>query len=83
MEQRRERVRVETERHRITGTLTLPRGGYRARVSDQLNTNDRDFLALTDAYVESLDGGMDEVHEFVAVARRHVVFAVVLSSDPA
>ena len=75
-------MRIETERHRITGTLTLPRDGYRSRVSDQLNTTDRDFLALTDAFVEPLDGGEDEVHEFVAVARRHVVFAVVLSSDP-
>ena len=34
MQHRSERVRLETERYRIFGTLTLPRDGYRSRMSD-------------------------------------------------
>ena len=32
MTQRRERIRIETDRHRIEGMLTLARDGYRSRV---------------------------------------------------
>ena len=38
-EHRQERVRIETERHRIEGSLTLARDGYRSRVSDVLNAS--------------------------------------------
>ena len=37
MDQRHERILIETNRHRIAGTLTLARDGYRSRVSDLLN----------------------------------------------
>jgi len=76
MEQRRERVRVETERHRIVGYMTLARDGYRSRVSDVLNAPERDFLTLTDATVEPVEGGPVELHPFLTVARSHIVFAV-------
>jgi hypothetical protein len=76
MEQRRERVRVETERHRIVGYMTLARDGYRSRVSDVLNAPERDFLTLTEATVELVEGGPVEIHPFLTVARRHIVFAV-------
>ena len=68
LSQRRERVRVETERHRIEGLLTLARDGYRSRVSDVLNASERDFLTLTDVTVER--------HPYLTLARRHIVFAV-------
>ena len=32
MDHKRERVRIETERHRIEGSLTLALDGYRSRV---------------------------------------------------
>ena len=80
METRQERVRLETAHHRIVGSVTLARDGYRSRVSDLLNASERDFLTLTDVVVESLDGGGAERHPFTAVARRHVVFAVI--EDP-
>ncbi len=35
-----ERVVLETEHHRITGDLHLPREGYRSRLSDYLNRGD-------------------------------------------
>lgn len=77
MELRKERVFLETERHRIEGTLTLARDGYRSRVSDFLNASDRDFLPLTDCVVELIDGdGPGTRHEFMAVSRRHIVLAI-------
>ncbi len=76
MDHRRERVRVETARHRIEGYLTLARDGYRSRVSDVLNASERDFLTLTEATVEPLEGGPRELHPFLTLARRHIIFAV-------
>jgi hypothetical protein len=77
MDQRHERVLVETERHRIAGTLTLARDGYRSRVSDLLNAPERDFISLTDVTVEVLDQeGLGTHHDFMAVSRLHIVFAI-------
>lgn len=82
MDHRRERIRVETERHRIEGYLTLARDGYRSRVSDVLNASERDFLTLTEATVEPFDGGPRELHPFLTLARRHIVFAVAADETP-
>jgi hypothetical protein len=76
VEYRRERIRIETTGHRIEGLITLARDGYRSRVSDVLNASEREFLTLTEVTVEPLDGGTIESHPFLAVARRHIVFAV-------
>jgi hypothetical protein len=79
MDHRRERIRIETERHRIEGSLTLARDGYRSRVSDVLNASERDFLTLTEVTVAPLDGGPIELHPYLTLARRHIVFAVAAS----
>lgn len=76
IDQRRERITIETERHRIDGEITLARDGYRSRVSDVLNASEREFLTLTDVTVTPLDGGAVERHPYLTVARRHIVFAV-------
>ena len=76
IDHRRERVRIETERHRIEGFLTLARDGYRSRVSDVLNASERDFLTLTEVTVAPLEGGPVELHPYLTLARRHIVFAV-------
>jgi uncharacterized protein DUF6812 len=81
VDQRRERIRVETERLRIEGTLTLARDGFRSRVSDVLNAAERDFITLTDVTVQSLQGGPVELHTYLSLARRHIVFAVVLDVE--
>jgi hypothetical protein len=81
MDHRRERVRIETERHRIVGELTLARDGYRSRVSDVLNAPERDFLTLTEVSVQPLSGGQVELHSYLTVARRHIVFAVAADGD--
>ncbi|MHB1468504.1 MAG: DUF6812 domain-containing protein [Solirubrobacteraceae bacterium] len=77
IDHRRERIRLETERYRIEGYVTLARDGFRSRVSDMLNASERDFLTLTDATVQPLDGSGAERHRFLAVARRHIVFAAI------
>jgi hypothetical protein len=76
---RRERVRIETQRHDMVGTLQLPNEGYRSRTTDFLNAHDSDFLALTDVDVKWLDGVREpEHHEYLAVAARHVVMVIEL-----
>ena len=75
MQQRSERVVLETARHTITGTITLPAEGYRSRISDYLNASDRDFIALTDAVLAPHDSTDEELrYSFLAVARRQIVF---------
>jgi hypothetical protein len=76
MDHKRERIRIETERHRIEGWLTLALDGYRSRVSDVLNASERDFITLTEVTVSPLEGGAGEAHPYLTVARRHIVFAV-------
>ena len=78
---RRERVRIETERHEIEGTLQLPNEGYRSRTTDFLNAHEKDFLALTDVEVRWLEAGRPpEKHEFLALAVRHVVLVLELET---
>ena len=78
---RRERVRIETARHEIEGTLQLPYEGFRSRLTDFLNTQGDDFLPLTDAEVTWLDGSRaPENHDYLALATRHVVIVVELGS---
>jgi len=80
-EHRQERIRVETERHRIEGLLTLARDGYRSRVSDVLNASERDFITLTEVTVAPLEGGPVELHRYMSLARRHIVFAVAAPDE--
>jgi hypothetical protein len=78
---RRERVRVETARHEIVGTLLLPAEGFRSRMTDFLNANTEEFLALTDAEVTYLDDARTpERHDYLALAARQVVLLVELES---
>ena len=81
MQFRRERVRIETQRHEIEGTLQLPNEGFRSRTTDFLNAHEREFLALTDAEVRWLEAGRPaERHEFLAVAVRQIVMVLELET---
>ena len=81
MQHRYERISIDTPRHRIVGTATLAADGYRSRLSDLLNAPERDFIALSDATVQELDGDRSLAHhDFLAVHRHHVVFAVSLGT---
>ena len=78
MDQREERILIETERFSLTGTVRLPVGGFSSRLTDHLNAGEREFVALTDVDVVPLDGGAPTHRAFVALGRRHIVFATSL-----
>jgi hypothetical protein len=77
MEHRDERVVLETARYRITGTLQMPRDGYRSRLTDYLNAAERAFVALTEVEIEALDAAtVTERRAFVAVSLAQIVLAM-------
>ena len=64
---------LETDRYRISGTLTLPREGYRSRLSDYVNQRDREFFTVSDATVTDLDAPeRSREASFLMVGRSHV-----------
>jgi hypothetical protein len=77
MDSRVERVVFETDRHWIVGDLTLPKEGYRSRLSDFLNRGDLDFIPLVNVELSHLDarGHEPEKRAFVAIARNHIQLA--------
>ena len=78
---RHERVRIETDRHEIEGTIQLPNEGYRSRTTDYLNAHERDFLAMTDVELTWLDASREpEHHEYLALAVRHIVLVLELET---
>ena len=85
MNSRSLRILVETPRYRIVGTLVLPRDGYRSRLSDFLNSSDRDFISLTGVTMQALDAegraGEAVQHDFVTIARGHIVLATTVEGD--
>ncbi len=77
MEQRDERIVVETDRYRISGLLHLPKDGYRSRLTDYLNASERAFLPLTDVEVTPLDGSATpEYRPFLVISTQHIVIAM-------
>jgi hypothetical protein len=70
---------IETDRHRITGTASAAKDGFRGRISEMLNTSERDFIALTDVTIEPLDGRPELHCDFLVIARSKIVFALPLS----
>ena len=74
MDLRHEKVVIETDRYRIEGNLTLPREGYRSRLSDFVNQRDREFFSISEATISTLDKPPDEERAvpFIMIARQHV-----------
>jgi hypothetical protein len=82
MDLREEQVVLETDRYRIVGTLTLPREGYRSRLSDYVNQRDREFFAVSDATITSLDDTEStRKATFIMVARRHVTLVALAGEE--
>ncbi len=80
MDLRQERVVLETERYRVEGNLTLPREGYRSRLSDHINRRDQEFFTVVDARLRPLDGSDEEWRAgVVMLARRHIRLVVPTS----
>ena len=81
MHSRRARVRIETDRHIIEGTLQLPGEGYRSRLTDFLNATGDDFIAVTDAELARQDGVQPAREPPVSGhLLRHIVLVVELES---
>ena len=73
---------VETDRYRVEGELTLPREGYRSRVSDHINRRDQEFFTLQDARLTALDGsGLEWTAPVLMLARRHIRLVVPTEGD--
>ena len=73
MENRLEKVVVETDRYRVEGMLTLPKEGYRSRLSDYVNRRDHDFFTIVDADLKALDGsGRDWSAPVLMLARSQI-----------
>jgi len=82
MDLREEQVVLETGRYRIVGTLTLPREGYRSRLSDYVNQRDREFFAVSEATITALDDTEStRKASFIMVARRHVTLVALASEE--
>jgi hypothetical protein len=80
VENRQERVVVETDRYRVEGMMTLPREGYRSRLSDHVNRRDQEFFTVLDAELVALDGSGDKWKAPVLMlARRHIRLIVPAS----
>jgi hypothetical protein len=70
---RQEQVVVETDRYRVEGNMTLPKEGYRSRLSDHINRRDQEFFTIQDARISTLDGsGGDWSAPVLMLARRHI-----------
>jgi hypothetical protein len=80
VEQRQERVVVETDRYRVEGMMTLAREGYRSRVSDHVNRRDQEFFTILEAELVALDGsGRDWKAPVLMLSRRHIRLIVPAS----
>ena len=82
MDMRHEDIILETDRYRIEGKLTLPREGYRSRLSDYVNQRDLEFFALNDAVVTALDAPeQTRQASFLMVARSHVRIVALAAEE--
>jgi hypothetical protein len=80
VENRQERVVVETDRYRVEGMMTLPREGYRSRLSDHVNRRDQEFFTVLEAELVALDGsGREWKTPVLMLARRHIRLIVPAS----
>ena len=81
MDTRTQRVVIETSRFRVVGDVSLPTEGFRTRLSDVLNRQDTIFITLVNVELTPVDGGNNESHGFVAVARDQVLLAYEAESS--
>ena len=78
---RRERIVFETDRHIVTGDVTLPGEGYQARFSDAINRGEVDFLPLTNVEIAPREGGAAERRDFIVLSKRHIRLAYPLGAQ--
>ena len=68
---------METDRYRVEGDMTLPKEGYRSRLSDHVNRRDQEFFTIQDAKLTALDGsGREWSAPVIMLARQHIRLVV-------
>jgi hypothetical protein len=80
MDLRKEKVVVETDRYRVTGSMTLPAEGFRSRLSDHVNREDLTFFTIEDAELTPLDGGVSWSAPVLMLARTHARLVIPAES---
>ena len=78
---RKQKVVIETDRHRVHGAMTLSVEGYRSRLSDHVNRDDLDFFTVTDAVVTPLDGAEGWRAAVLMIGRCHIRLLVPDEAD--
>ncbi len=81
----REKHRVKiytTDQWEIQGEISIPAGGYNARLSDFLN-HDNTFIALTNAVVYGADGKLMANESFLSVNKQAIKLVVEEGDIPA
>ncbi len=78
---RTERIVFETDRHLITGEITLPQEGYQSRFSDSINRGDVAFMPIVNAEITPLGGGETERRDFIVLAKSYVRLAYPVSGE--
>jgi hypothetical protein len=81
MDLRKEKVVVETDRYRVTGSMTLPADGFRSRLSDHVNRDDLTFFTIEDAELTPLDGGPARTVAVLMLARAHTRLVIPGDDD--
>ena len=79
----REKHRVKiytTDQWEIEGDVSIPAGGYNARLSDFLNNNST-FIALTNAVVYGADGKLMANESFLSVNKQAIKLVVEEQPD--
>jgi len=73
---KKHRVKIyTTDQWEIQGDVSIPAGGYNARLSDFLN-NTNTFIALTNAVVYSADGKLLASESFLSVNKQAIKLVV-------
>lgn len=70
-------VRIFTANNLMTGFVHVPSSGYRARVSDLMNQEGLEFLAVTDVKLYSQDGTMQLASEACVIVNKRIVHSVI------
>ncbi len=80
----REKRRVKiytTDQWEIQGDVSIPAGGYNARLSDFLNGANT-FIAITDAIIYSADGMTLATESFLSVNKQAIKLVIEEKTNP-
>lgn len=74
-------VRIFTANNLITGYVHIPASGYRGRVSDMLNQEGFEFLAVTEVKLYSQDGTIPIASEECVILNKRIIHSVIPADE--